>query len=80
MWLEDDQISMKNEEKYLQVKKSLNIEEGNDGLFQTTLCIMNINKSYNARDPVVLSRKHRLIEHIVWDAHKRVNTDLRGKL
>ena len=57
MWIKDDQITMKIEEKYLQVKKSLNIEEGEDGLLQTTLCTISVNG---------------LIEHIVWDAHKRV--------
>ena len=72
LWLKDKQKGLSMESNFHELEKSLCIQKDSEGLHRSMKCIINADLPYDTRAPILLSRRHRYTELLVWNAHKAV--------
>ena len=63
-------LSLRHENNFDEMENTLKLAIDDDGILRSMCSIMNSNMPFSTKAPIVLSRKHRLAELIVWDSHK----------
>ena len=72
LWLRENQRHLISECDFDNLKKVLCLKKSENGLYRSMKCIINSDLPYNTRAPIILSRKHRFTELIVWNCHMTV--------
>ena len=71
LWIKDNQSSL-NAEYYNNLKVNLNLQVDESGVIRSYSRLKYAKIPYDAKAPILINRKHRLAELIVYHAHLRV--------
>ena len=72
IWLKDNHRELVKNEKYENIKCTLNLIAEKDGIIRAFGRIQRANLPDEIRKPVMLERNHKLAELILWECHRRV--------
>ena len=73
LWIQDNQAKLENSDNFNNLKYSLHLQKNSNDIYRSSSRISNAKSlSYDAKNPIILCRNHRLTEMIVWDAHNRI--------
>ena len=71
--VEENQAKLENSDNFNNLKYSLHLQKNSNDIYRSSSRISNAKSlSYDAKNPIILCRNHRLTEMIVWDAHNRI--------
>ena len=73
LWIQENQAKLENSDNFNNLKNSLRLQKDSNDIYRSSSRISNAKSlSYDAKNPIILCRNHRLTEMIVWDAHNRI--------
>ena len=73
LWIQENQAKLENSDNFNNLKNSLRLQKDSNDIYRSSSRISNAKSlSYDAKNPIILCRNHRLIEMIVWDTHNRI--------
>ena len=71
--IQENQAKLENSDNFNNLKNSLRLQKDSNDIYRSSSRISNAKSlSYDAKNPIILCRNHRLTEMIVWDAHNRI--------
>ena len=71
-WIKDNQIMLRSEAGYQELVKQLNLRESDDGLLRSFSRLIKANIPFDTKAPIMLSKKHKLTEILVYYFHEKV--------
>ena len=73
LWIQENQAKLENSDNFNNLKNSLRLQKDSNDIYRSSSRISHAKSlSYDAKNPIILCRNHRLTEMIVWDAHNRI--------
>ena len=73
LWIQENQAKLENSDNFNNLKNSLRLQKDSNDIYRSSSRISNAKSlSYDAKNPIILCRNHRLIEMIVWDTHNGI--------
>ena len=69
LWIQKNQAKLENSDNFIDLKTSLRLQKDSNDIYRSWSRISNARSlSYNANNPIILRRNHRLSDLIVWGA------------
>ena len=73
LWIQENKAKLENSDNFNNLKYSLHLQKNSNDIYRSSSRISNAKSlSYDAKNPIILCRNHRLTEMIVWEAHNRI--------